>query len=860
MNFALKQYTADVRADMAEKFLNALFGNVTGEHYGYLWTKQGKATYPYRVSDAAVRKQMARRAIELSDKGNDVYVGVNVGNEPAALDKRYTREQITVQTAVVADIDVEGGNHSSDADKIYPPNFAVAKSFLPFDVSLLVDSGYGLHGYCLFAEPVATICDENRCDCENRNRRFIDTVRRRAGVFGKAVDGVGDLPRVLRMPGTRNYKAGVSNDAPICKLVATNDIRFTPADIDERLAALKPAPVSKQQDVKPTSPRRDYQSTGDMPTEQERALAMLAVIPCAKQTYEDWYQTGMILKNNGNNLADWEIWSRDDKRFKDGECEKKWQGFTRGGLTIATLHRLAKFYGYSEKDFQREWHAINGGGKAMRQRDSIPPACGEENNGRDELIEPLFHGDASDRDFAKRLEYLCGERVKWCDEAKRWYIYSGGVWKKNSGENSAVSPFADDLADTLEQHAATDGEHKLAASFKSAKKIGSAISLLKARHSVRITLDDLDTHRELLNVKNGVVDLQTGKLYPADPTLLLTKQAGAAYEPTAQSPLVEEFFKAIQPDETTMCGLLRWLSYCLTSETREHKFAVLTGERGANGKSTLSGVMLKLAGGYGTGLGTRALLKNQRPTDANAATTSINALEGVRFALAEEMPLDAELDSSLIKNLSGGDDINIRLNYGEFRTVPNFAKINISGNYLPRIENINDGGIQRRLLNFAFNVRFGVDRPADPLLKEKLCSPENLNALLAILVREAALWYRDGLIISDAMKAETQRVLDASNFVADFIADFYVKAPKANVKAKDFIDELKREYPRETARFKKRADLIQLIAAQDGVAYSKDNHNGNVFKGIGKLERDSKRARDSDFGSEPIGKNVATPY
>ena len=463
---------------------------------------------------------------------------------------------------------------------------------------------------------------------------------------------------------------------------------------------------------------------------------------------------------------------------------------------------------------------------------------------RDELIEPLFHGGASDRAFAKRLEYFCGEHVKWCDEAKRWYLYSGGVWKKNSGENSAVSPFADELADVLEKHATNDAEHKLAASFQSAKKIGSAINLLKARHSVRITLDDLDNHPELLNVKNGVVDLTNGKLYPADPKLLLTKQAGAAYEPAAHSSLVEDFFTAIQPDETTMRGLLRWLAYNLTSETREHKFAIWTGERGANGKSTLSGVMLKLAGSYGTGLGTRALLKNPRPADANAATTSINALEGVRFALAEEMPIDAEIDSSLIKNLSGGDDINIRLNYGEFRTVPNFAKINISGNYLPKIENVNDGGIRRRLLNFAFNVRFGVDRPADPLLKEKLCSPENLNALLAILVREAALWYRDGLIISDAMKAETQRQLDASNFVADFIDDNYVRVPTASVKAKEFIEELKREYPRECSRFK-RADLVQLIAAQDGVSYGKDNHNANVFKGIGKAARD-------DFDGEPI--------
>lgn len=98
----------------------------------------------------------------------------------------------------------------------------------------------------------------------------------------------------------------------------------------------------------------------EKPSEQERAIAMIAHIPCAEQTYEDWIYTGMILKSNGNELADWEQWSRADERFKEGECERKWLGFSdSGGLTIATLHKLAAYYGYSEKDFQREWYQLH---------------------------------------------------------------------------------------------------------------------------------------------------------------------------------------------------------------------------------------------------------------------------------------------------------------------------------------------------------------------------------------------------------------------------------------------------------------------------------------------------------------------
>ena len=82
--------------------------------------------------------------------------------------------------------------------------------------------------------------------------------------------------------------------------------------------------------------------------DRDRALNMIAVIPVADLNREDWINVGMALKNNGNNVSDWEQWSRNDDRFKEGECENLWQGFTGTGLTIATIHDLAKKYGYQE--------------------------------------------------------------------------------------------------------------------------------------------------------------------------------------------------------------------------------------------------------------------------------------------------------------------------------------------------------------------------------------------------------------------------------------------------------------------------------------------------------------------------------
>lgn len=475
------------------------------------------------------------------------------------------------------------------------------------------------------------------------------------------------------------------------------------------------------------------------------------------------------------------------------------------------------------------------------------------------LIDFLFQGDSSDLDFAKRLENFCGDEIRWLTDNQSWLLYKrndhgGGLWTDAGDKNSCLLPRANDLAELMLANAQNSDERKLAEKFTSTKKILQAITLLKGRRSVLITSDDLDTHSELICCLNGVVDLLTGKLMDADPkTFTMTRTVNAVFtKPRRENfDFIRNFFAQIMPDEMTRNGLLRWLGYCLTGDTSAEKFMIWIGKSGANGKGTLGATMLKLLGGYGVGLQPRALCKTFRPADADKATTALNGLEGRRFALSEEMPMDGELDLSLVKNLTGGDPINLRLNFKEFRTLINHAKINISGNYTPRIENVRDGGIIRRLLNMPFTQQFGTnDRPADPTLKKRLLEPENLSALLFILVHEATEYYKNisdinhGLIISDLMTQATQQHLNDSDFITDFLNEYYEFDAGLSVKAKDLIDKLKEKCPAECRPFRKRADLIKLIEAVPGIEYGEGRGHERIFKGIGKL----RQFNDSDDG------------
>ena len=329
-------------------FFNLLFGKISVSHFSYLmiFSNGYGTTYPFAISDEKQREYMAHKAIELSNKGFDVWHAVNpVYIEPTG-NKRGDETTVSYQTAIVVDIDICSDAHKSDN---LAQSFEEAKSFLPFTPSIIINSGFGLHAYYIWAEPLA-ITDQNREEIKRRNNLLIDIVRQKAN--GKKIDGVGDLPRILRTPGTFNYKLGKDNP-PLCHIVEQNDVRFSPAEIDEKLNALY---VEKTSELKSTS-NHGFDFVDDNPDlKRFRIERMLDHINVVDGEYEKWLSVGMALKNEGFECSLWEQWSRSQPEFKESECESKWQGFNRTGYGIGTLFQYATEGNYDEKETQREFY------------------------------------------------------------------------------------------------------------------------------------------------------------------------------------------------------------------------------------------------------------------------------------------------------------------------------------------------------------------------------------------------------------------------------------------------------------------------------------------------------------------------
>ena len=578
----------------------------------------------------------------------------------------------------------------------------------------------------------------------------------------------------------------------------------------------------------------------------QELLKKLAKAKHEDVTYNQWLAANSASKALGipYPVVD-ELFNRHDPSgsYNAEQNEKRWQGLETEGYGIATLVGLAKkVLGLTKDDVKairrkvcREHPELK---KKLNAHSPVDDKDASALTAAD--LKKFLSGGSTDVENALRLEKFLRDKVKWLEDDEYWLTWRGGVWHKRSNSKGVVYPHVFNLATRAKKAMQILGDDndlgkkkkwaKIYA-FEDTRTANRAIAALTACKTIRITADDLDNHPNLLCVKNGVIDLREGKLYDADPNLLLTQQAPVAFDPQADTAAFNNFFADIMPNEETRAGLLRWLGYCLTGDVREEKFMIWLGS-GANGKGVLSRAMSALLGDYAATLPRTALAT--RFIENTGHTADLMPLVGARFSISEEIAQNATLDGAWLKTLSGGDLLRLSAKFKDFVTVKPTAKINFSSNYIPKIENVaDDAGMKRRLLIMPFTQTFTGAR-CNPQLKLFLLDPKNLRGLLRILVREARAWYTDadadrsGLIISDEMTTATKENIEANDFLSDALDEFFERDVNASALRRAVLDLLKDKIPR--ARRYSDRDLTKMIEAR-GFEYDR-GENGMRFKGL----------------------------
>ena len=330
---------------------------------------------------------------------------------------------------------------------------------------------------------------------------------------------------------------------------------------------------------------------------------------------------------------------------------------------------------------------------------------------------------------------------------------------------------------------------RVAEPYRAAARVTGVRDTLKMAQSepgIKVALEQLDADPMLMNVRNGTVDLASGRLLSHQRKHGITKMAPARFDPVATCDRWRAFLHRIfEGDEELIAYIQRAVGYSLTGTVGEQCLFFLYGT-GQNGKSVFVQTLLSVLGEYAQKAPTEMIMKQER--SSGGATPDMARLRGVRLAVTAELDENQRMGEARVKDLTGADRIVARHLYREPIEFDPTHKLWIYGNHKPAIRGTDDG-IWRRIRLVPFTVTIPSEEK-DPRLTEKLARER--DGILAWAVRGCLDWQRDGLGLPGAVASATEAYRSESDRLAAFLEECCVVELCARVGKSDLYAEYAR--------------------------------------------------------------------
>lgn len=273
----------------------------------------------------------------------------------------------------------------------------------------------------------------------------------------------------------------------------------------------------------------------------------------------------------------------------------------------------------------------------------------------------------------------------------QWYRYADGVW----------SPIPDfeikvEVWKLLEMH---EGHPWFLKPNEGMRKSVMAY----AQAHLAVSEEKLDSHPHLINLKNGIYNLDADSLMPHDSALYLTSQLPFDFDPAAICPIWNLYIQSTFTDragqitdQELIYFLQEAIGYSLTTDISHQVMFWCIGE-GENGKGVLFHVLMTLGGPAATYVDLNTLRKEKY---------QLATLLGKRIAMCSEASShDNIVEDGTIKSLVAGDPTPVRQIHREGFILYPQAKFWWSMNRLPTITDTSHG-FWRRMRPIPFNRVF----------------------------------------------------------------------------------------------------------------------------------------------------------
>lgn len=395
---------------------------------------------------------------------------------------------------------------------------------------------------------------------------------------------------------------------------------------------------------------------------------------------------------------------------------------------------------------------------------------------------------------ARLVEFIAldlSKTWKWC-AALGWLKWDGKRWKPGRPDPEPRNAVREWVIKLLRR--TKDGARiKLVSQKLTSGAIGALTNLLRGVDGIFCDAEDFDTDPDILNCPNGVVDLRTGELFPHDPLRLITKLAGAEYEPGFTTPDWEKAKLALPPESLAWFQLR--MGQAASGHTPPDDLMIICHGGGENGKSSIMEPTTKAMGEFSVLVSDRILLASN-----DAHPTEMMDLRGARLALLEETPEARRLNVARLKKTIGNSQITARRIAKDPVTYDTTHSFFVNSNYELQVDET-DRGTWRRLALLVFPYTFKKsheplvsewDRHGDPGLRDRLKGDrDSWKAALAWMIEGAIEWYAGNRVMPEPpakVMEDTLKWRAGSDVIMGFFSEAVTPDPNSHIASVDLLE------------------------------------------------------------------------
>lgn len=262
----------------------------------------------------------------------------------------------------------------------------------------------------------------------------------------------------------------------------------------------------------------------------------------------------------------------------------------------------------------------------------------------------------------------------------------------------------------------------------------------------------------VINLKNTRYNIKTGQCLEFTPEAIEFDRIPVVYDPSAYCSDLDKMLNRVFLGDREVINLFEeMIGACLLKHNRYQKAFMLYGS-GSNGKSTVLNLIKTFIGG--SNYSSMAL---EKVTDR----FNVAELENKLANIGDDIDNVTIKDTGTLKKLFAGNSIQVERKGERPFSIEPYATHIYSCNTIPRSFDKSDG-FYRRWLFIPFNARFSsLDPDYDPLIEDKITTPEALSYLLNIGIRGAKRLLEKGRFtepesvreVLEAYKADNSTVL-----------------------------------------------------------------------------------------------------